>query len=140
MADVPDPLRRIAVALGFPVVAIPVEASVSRELAVCFLLGILAEQRSLQSDAVEGVASQLLKRELWGSTAIGRGFAFPHAKHPLVTGLVGICGWSATGVPWESLDGCDVCCICLMLSATDRPGDHLRTLVKASRLFMSEFH
>src|SRR5881275_449756 len=54
---------------------------------------------------LEDVVCNILKRELLGSTGIGRGVAIPHTKHNSVDRLVGTVAVSHSGVAFESLDG-----------------------------------
>jgi nitrogen PTS system EIIA component len=82
---------------------------------------------------VEEIIRAILKRELLGSTGIGRGVAIPHTKHASVDKLVGTIAVSPTGVPFESLDGEPVYVFVLLISPQDRPGDHLRALENVSR-------
>ena len=82
---------------------------------------------------VEDIIRAILKRELLGSTGIGRGVAIPHTKHAGVDRLVGTVAVSHTGVPFESLDGEPVYIFVLLISPQDRPGDHLRALENVSR-------
>src|SRR5438552_13425245 len=82
---------------------------------------------------VEDIIRAILKRELLGSTGIGRGVAIPHTKHASVDKLVGTIGVSGGGVPFESLDGEPVFVFVLLISPQDRPGDHLRALENVSR-------
>jgi mannitol/fructose-specific phosphotransferase system IIA component (Ntr-type) len=81
----------------------------------------------------EDIVKAILKRELLGSTGIGRGVAIPHAKHPGVDRLVGAVAVSKTGVSFESLDGEPVYVFVMLISPNDRPGDHLRALENVSR-------
>jgi mannitol/fructose-specific phosphotransferase system IIA component (Ntr-type) len=81
----------------------------------------------------EDVIRAILKRELLGSTGIGRGVAIPHTKHNGVERLVGTVGVSPSGVAFESLDGEPVYVFVLLISPQDRPGDHLRALENVSR-------
>ena len=81
----------------------------------------------------EDIVKAILKRELLGSTGIGRGVAIPHAKHPSVERLIGAVGVSRTGVGFESLDGEPVHVFVMLISPNDRPGDHLRALENVSR-------
>src|SRR3974390_1015334 len=81
----------------------------------------------------EDIIRAILKRELLGSTGIGRGVAIPHTKHSGVDKLVGTIAVSPTGVPFESLDGEPVFVFVLLISPQDRPGDHLRALENVSR-------
>jgi mannitol/fructose-specific phosphotransferase system IIA component (Ntr-type) len=82
---------------------------------------------------MEDIVKAILKRELLGSTGIGRGVAIPHSKHATVDRLVGTVGISRTGVPFDSLDGEPVYVFVLLISPQDRPGDHLRALENVSR-------
>jgi PTS system nitrogen regulatory IIA component len=81
----------------------------------------------------EDIVKQIMKRELLGSTGIGRGVAIPHTKHTSVDRLVGTIAVSRTGVAFESLDGEPVHVLVMLISPQDRPGDHLRALENVSR-------
>jgi len=81
----------------------------------------------------EDIVKAILKRELLGSTGIGRGVAIPHTKHTSVDRLIGTVAVSHGGVPFESLDGEPVHVFVLLISPQDRPGDHLRALENVSR-------
>src|SRR5229473_758665 len=81
----------------------------------------------------EDIVKAVLKRELLGSTGIGRGVAIPHTKHNTVDRLVGTVAISRPGVPFDSLDGEPVHVFVLLISPQDRPGDHLRALENVSR-------
>jgi len=82
---------------------------------------------------LEDIIRAILKRELLGSTGIGRGVAIPHTKHGSVDRLVGTVAISHPGVTFESLDGEPVHVFVLLISPQDRPGDHLRALENVSR-------
>jgi PTS system nitrogen regulatory IIA component len=82
---------------------------------------------------IEDIVRALLKRELLGSTGIGRGVAIPHTKHASVDHLVGTVAISPTGVAFDSIDGEPVHIFVLLISPQDRPGDHLRALENISR-------
>lgn len=81
----------------------------------------------------EEIVRAILKRELLGSTGIGRGVAIPHAKHGSVERIVGAVALSRAGVGFDSLDGEPVHIFVLLISPLDRPGDHLRALENVSR-------
>lgn len=81
----------------------------------------------------EDIVKAILKRELLGSTGIGRGVAIPHTKHMSVDRLIGTVAVSRSGVPFESLDGEPVHVFVMLVSPQDRPGDHLRALENVSR-------
>jgi nitrogen PTS system EIIA component len=81
----------------------------------------------------EDIVKAVLKRELLGSTGIGRAVAIPHSKHAAVDRLVGTVAISKGGVAFDSLDGEPVHVFVLLISPQDRPGDHLRALENVSR-------
>src|SRR5437868_7210034 len=81
----------------------------------------------------EDIVKAILKRELLGSTGIGRGVAIPHTKHNSVDRLIGTVALSRPGIPFDSLDGEPVFVFFLLISPQDRPGDHLRALENVSR-------
>jgi mannitol/fructose-specific phosphotransferase system IIA component (Ntr-type) len=88
---------------------------------------------NFKSGDSEEVVKAIHKRELLGSTGIGRGVAIPHTKHPMVEKLVGTVALSKGGVGFESLDGEPVFVFVMLVSPQDRPGDHLRALENVSR-------
>jgi PTS system nitrogen regulatory IIA component len=81
----------------------------------------------------EEITKAILKRELLGSTGIGRAVAIPHTKHSSVDRLIGTVAISRGGVSFDSLDGEPVHVFVLLTSPQDRPGDHLRALENVSR-------
>src|SRR5216117_4122822 len=81
----------------------------------------------------DDIVRAILKRELLGSTGIGRGVAIPHTKHASVDRLIGTVGISRGGVVFESLDGEPVHVFVMLISPQERPGDHLRALENVSR-------
>ncbi len=81
----------------------------------------------------EDIVRAVLRRELLGSTGIGRAVAIPHTKHASVDKLVGTVALSKPGVGFDSLDGEPVHVFVLLISPQDRPGDHLRALENVSR-------
>ena len=85
------------------------------------------------SAAAEDVVKAILKRELLGSTGIGRNVAIPHAKHTTIDRLIGTVAVSKNGIPFDSLDGEPVYVFVMLISPQDRPGDHLRALENVSR-------
>ncbi len=81
----------------------------------------------------EDIIRAILKRELLGSTGIGRCVAIPHTKHTTADKLIGTIAISPDGVAFDSLDGEPVHVFVLLISPQDRPGDHLRALENVSR-------
>jgi mannitol/fructose-specific phosphotransferase system IIA component (Ntr-type) len=112
---------------------IPQLAAGSKEGVIREMVESLRGAGQFRGADLEDVIRAILKRELLGSTGIGRGVAIPHTKHNGVERLVGTVAVSSTGVPFESLDGEPVYVFVLLISPQDRPGDHLRALENVSR-------
>ena len=112
---------------------IPELTSTNKEGVVREMVESLRAAGNFKSGDPEEVVKAILKRELLGSTGIGRGVAIPHTKHPTVDRLVGTVALSKAGVGFESLDGEPVHVFVMLVSPQDRPGDHLRALENVSR-------
>ena len=101
--------------------------------------GVIREFAALLAGAgrvldADKLAEVVLEREAQGSTGIGDGIAIPHAKSPAVREPVVVFGRSVRGVDFQTLDGRPAHLFFLLVSPTDRPGDHLKTLARISRI------
>src|SRR5205809_8065942 len=105
----------------------------SKESVIREMVDSLRAAGYFKSGEPEDIVKAILKRELLGSTGIGRGVAIPHTKHPSVDRLVGTVAVSRGGVAFDSLDGEPVHVFVMLISPQDRPGDHLRALENVSR-------
>jgi len=112
---------------------IPDLAAVNKEGVIREMAASLRAAGCFREADQEDVVRAILKRELLGSTGIGRGVAIPHTKHNGVERLIGTVAVSPKGVSFESLDGEPVQVFVLLISPQDRPGDHLRALENVSR-------
>jgi len=110
----------------------------SKEAVVRAMVESLRSAGHFRGTDVGDIVRALLKRELLGSTGIGRGVAIPHTKHPGVDKLVGTVAVSPGGVAFDSIDGEPVHIFVLLISPQDRPGDHLRALENISRTLRDE--
>ena len=108
-------------------------AATTKEGVIREIVANLRKAGHFQASDPEEIVKAILKRELLGSTGIGRGVAIPHAKHATVNQLVGAVAVSRSGVAFESLDGEPVYVFVMLVSPNDRPGDHLRALENVSR-------
>lgn len=108
-------------------------AAVDKEGAIREIVQALQGVGRIEAKEQENIVKAILKREELGSTGIGRGVAVPHTKHASVDRLVGTVAVSHQGVDFASLDGETVQLFFLLISPTDRPGDHLRALENISR-------
>jgi PTS system fructose-specific IIA component/PTS system nitrogen regulatory IIA component len=112
---------------------IPDLAASSKEAVVRKMVESLRAAGHFHQADTEDIIRAILKRELLGSTGIGRGVAIPHTKHSSVDRLIGTVAVSHGGVAFDSLDGEPVYIFVLLISPQDRPGDHLRALENVSR-------
>lgn len=108
-------------------------AATTKEGVIREMVANLRRAGYFKTSEPEDIVKAILKRELLGSTGIGRGVAIPHAKHASVEQLVGAVAISKTGVGFESLDNEPVFVFVMLVSPNDRPGDHLRALENVSR-------
>ena len=108
-------------------------AAMTKEAVIRELVENLKNAGYFSGSEPEEIIKAVHKRELLGSTGIGRGVAIPHTKHPSVDRLVGTVAISRSGVPFESLDGEPVFVFVMLISPQERPGDHLRALEYVSR-------
>jgi PTS system nitrogen regulatory IIA component len=117
---------------------IPELTAVNKEGAIREMVGGLAGVGFFKPTDTEDIVKAVLKRELLGSTGIGRGVAIPHTKHQTVERLIGTVALSRPGVSFDSLDGEPVHVFVLLVSPQDRPGDHLRALENVSRVLRDD--
>lgn len=112
---------------------VPGLAATTKEGVIREMVDSLRAAGYFKPGEVEDIVKAILKREVLGSTGIGRGVAIPHTKHTSVERLIGTLALSRGGVPFDSLDGEPVFVFVLLISPQDRPGDHLRALENVSR-------
>jgi PTS system fructose-specific IIA component/PTS system nitrogen regulatory IIA component len=112
---------------------VPSLTATSKEAVIRAMVESLRAAGQFRNADTEDIVRAILKRELLGSTGIGRGVAIPHTKHTSVDKLIGTVAISHSGVAFESLDGEPVYIFVLLISPQDRPGDHLRALENVSR-------
>ena len=96
-------------------------------------------QGSLKEDAAKKAEKAILKREIMGSTAIGKGLAIPHAKGcSFVDNVVGVFGRSIEGIPFDSVDGDLVHVLFVVLSPSSLADDHLNIMKRIAFLHRDE--
>ena len=117
---------------------IPSLVATTKEAVIRGMVESLRNAGQFRGADTEDIIRAILKRELLGSTGIGRGVAIPHTKHAGVDRLVGTLAVSHQGVAFESLDGEPVYIFVLLISPQDRPGDHLRALENVSRCLRAD--
>jgi len=117
-----------------------VRESISANLAAGAKEGVIREMVEnlraagyFKGNEPDEIVRAIQKRELLGSTGIGRGVAIPHTKHPSVDRLIGTVAVSHAGVPFDSIDNEPVYVLFMLISPQERPSDHLRALEGVSR-------
>jgi len=117
---------------------------VIEELAATEKAGVLAEfaallklQGKIRDD--QELFRILMQREALGSTGIGDGIAIPHGKMTMIPETIIAFGRSTAGIDFQSLDRKPVHLLFLLVAPADRPGDHLKTLARVSRILRNPF-
>jgi mannitol/fructose-specific phosphotransferase system IIA component (Ntr-type) len=92
------------------------------------LVAKLAHAGAIPADREAEILAAVLHREKQAATAIGRGIAIPHAKHPAIPQVVATIGFSPAGIDFDDLDQQPVHLLVLVLSPVDGGAQHLRAL------------
>lgn len=103
------------------------------------LVGHLASQEGIEPDVAKKIEAAIMRRERRGTTGIGRGVAIPHAKGTAhVKRILAVCGRSAEGVPFDSLDGQRAHVFFLVVSPAGEEDAHLSVMRRIARLAQDE--
>ena len=99
------------------------------ELSKRGVLELLAQKAAKTANIDERTLFEaLLERENLGSTAFGKGIAFPHARVPGMKGLQALFAKVKSGVDFEANDNKNVDLLFMLLSPEDSGADHLTAL------------
>jgi|GEM_PF-278470 len=106
-----------------------IEGDRKKEETIDYLLSILYEHSNLKNEEIkyDEIYKELLKREKEQSTAIGKKFAFPHARLNNLKGTYTLLAVSKKGIDFESLDNDKVNFIILSLVPRLDPGILLKS-------------
>jgi mannitol/fructose-specific phosphotransferase system IIA component (Ntr-type) len=103
------------------------------------MLQHLVVQNRLKEDAGKKAEKAIQKRELQGSTGIGKGLAIPHAKGcGFIKEMVGVFARSREGVPFEAVDGGLVHVFFLVLSPEEQASQHTEVVKRIAKLLWDE--
>jgi mannitol/fructose-specific phosphotransferase system IIA component (Ntr-type) len=103
------------------------------------LLNHLVESGRMKEDAAKKAEKAITKRELQGSTAIGKGLAIPHAKEcAFLKESLCVFGRSREGVLFDAVDGGLVHVFFLVISPEDRAAQHLDVMRRIAKLHLDE--
>lgn len=112
------------------------EQTLSRDEAIDQLIEILNEQGYITDQSQ--LKSDVLKREMESTTAIGMNVAIPHAKSDAVKAPIVAVMNNKQGVKWESLDETLPQLIFLISVPSDSSDTHLKLLQRLSRTLMDD--
>lgn len=74
------------------------------------------------------VVGNVMKREESANTALGKGWACPHARLPFDEDLMCVIGWSPTGIDYKAPDGQPVVLIVMYLVPENQRNHYLREI------------
>ncbi len=104
-----------------------------KKSAVEEMAGLLCSARKI--DDTEKIVNALLSREAAGSTAAGKGIAFPHARVDGLKGPVALLAVSRKGIDFHAADNHPVHVFFLFLTPTEATEHHLQILARAAAIF-----
>jgi PTS system fructose-specific IIC component len=110
------------------------ESEIAKEDSVRELVSALAEHGKLPGAAVDEVVAGVLEREALGTTAMGKGMAFPHRRTAAVGRSTGAIGVSTTGIEFGALDGLPTRVVILVLSPLKSRVEHFQILGRLAKL------
>lgn len=115
------------------------EGLILEEIRATDKMGVIREfalhlKQAGKIDDVEELVHVLVERESLGSTGIGDGVAIPHGKSRVRHDMLVAFGRSSGGIDFQSIDGKPAYLFFLLVTPVDRPGDHLKTLARISRI------
>jgi mannitol/fructose-specific phosphotransferase system IIA component (Ntr-type) len=98
----------------------------NREHALQLLAHILEAIPSVPNGT--DVVGLVMERERVESTALGKGWACPHARVPFEEDLVCVVGWSPTGIDYGASDGAPTSIIAMYLVPANQRNHYLREI------------
>ena len=106
-----------------------------KKSAYSLMLQHLADRGIISKDLIPSSLQALQIREDKMTTAMGGGFALPHATISKLPSLCTILARSPKGVPCEAMDGKLVTIFFLILVPPDQNQTHLQTLATVAKFF-----
>lgn len=103
--------------------------------AYSLMLQHLTDKGIISKDLISSSLQALQIREDKMTTAMGGGFALPHATIPKLPSLCTLLARSPKGVPCEAMDGKLVTIFFLILVPPDQNQTHLQTLATVAKFF-----
>ncbi len=106
-----------------------------KEQALQFLAYILEAIPSVPGGT--DIVGRVLERERSASTALGKGWACPHARLSIEEDLICVVGWSPTGIEYDSPDGLPVYIIVMYLVPTNQRNHYLREVSQIAKALIA---
>jgi len=106
-----------------------------KKSAYSLMLQHLADKEIISKDLISSSLQALQIREDKMTTAMGGGFALPHATIPKLPSLCTLLARSPKGIPCEAMDGKLVTIFFLILVPPDQNQTHLQTLATVAKFF-----
>ena len=106
-----------------------------KQSAYALMLQHLASNGNISKDLIPSSLQALQIREDKMTTAMGGGFALPHATISKLPSLCTLLARSPKGVPCEAMDGKLVTIFFLILVPPDQNQTHLQTLATVAKFF-----
>lgn len=117
---------------------IPNLKATTKEDAIVEMTRALFKAGGLPENDFDDVAAALLQRERQNSTGIGSAVAIPHVKLLDAPRVVGAIATSSNGIDFDSVDKKPVRLLFLVVSPTDKPGEHLAALERVYEIARNE--
>jgi fructose PTS system EIIBC or EIIC component len=111
-------------------------AARDRDGVLAELVDVLAANGHVSDPA--RMLKDLLERESLGSTGVGHGIAFPHARSSAARRLHMALGISRAGIPYGTLDNQPAHLVLLEVAPPDAAGEQLQALARIARLMTDE--
>lgn len=105
-----------------------------RDLSACF-----AASGALSRARADELATEVLRREVEGTTGIGGGVAVPHAKTALAKELLVAVGLSGRGVDFSAVDGDPVHVVFLIAAPPEATAEYLALMKWVVSLTRSKY-
>ncbi len=110
--------------------------STTKDEVITEMVKLLSTAKSIKD--IDQVEKDIRARENLGSTGVGLGIAFPHARSKGVNALTIAFGRSQEGIDFGSIDRKPVNFFFLVISPESNHGQHLQVLAKLSLIMNSD--
>ena len=114
------------------------QPTASKAEAIRSLVQSLVYHQRLSQPQADVITDQLIQHEDYGSSAIGKGLAFPHLRTHEVQSFMGVIGVAPEGIHFHSLDGKPTKLVFLLLSPLVSRDEHMNLLSRLVSLIRDQ--